>query len=56
MRRIGLLIMVVAMLAVMLLSATAAMAQEEIEAKTPSTVVHPLICHAMAGKAEVFAC
>ncbi len=50
------LIMVAAVLAVMVLSAATARAQEEIEAKTSDTVAHPLICHAKAGEAEAFAC
>ena len=55
MRRTGLVVVVVATL-IMMLVATSAGAQEEIEAKAGKTVAHPLICHAMAGKAEAFAC
>ena len=59
MRRIRLVLVVIAVLVMMVLSATTAAAQtgEEIEAKAGAdTVAHPLICHAMGGKAETKAC
>ncbi len=61
MRRIALILAIGAMIAVMAVTAAAAVAQEllpeaHISGPPGPTEAHPSICHAKAGEIESFAC